>query len=257
MNAEIAADLGNAELHARIVGLRVPGQQPLLLEGDPVKIDATARLDDPARPVEVTASHPLFFLQGQAVTAGKQSAAVEVRLPNVAPFAALGGLELRGSAAANAKFDGYPKAAHLKLDVASVLEPGTQIWAGAVGDRPTLQFSGTFKDGALNVEEMKFSGRAVTLAASGTLSRQSVRARWDAVLPDLSALSAALAGTVTASGSLGGPTTALTLEARLSSTLSVSGSPSESLSAELKVQGLPSAPDRHARRAGNAGRSAA
>jgi translocation and assembly module TamB len=242
LNTDVAADLGNAELHARIVGLRVPGQKFTLLEADPVKIDATARLDDPARPVDMTASHPLFFLHGKAVTAGKQSAAAEVRLPNVAPFAALSGLELRGSATANAKLDADPKGAHFKLDVASVLEPGTQIWAGAVGDRPTLQFSGTFKDSALKLEEMKFSGRAVTLSASGTLSSRSIQARWDAALSDLSAVSAALTGTVTASGSLDGLTTALTVEARLGSTLSVKGSPSESLSAELRVQGLPSAP---------------
>jgi translocation and assembly module TamB len=242
LNADAVADLGNAELHARIVGLIVPGEQPMLLEGEPVKIDASARLDDPARPVDVTASHPLFFLHGHAVTAGKLRATVEARLPDVAPFAALGGLELRGSAAANAKLDGDLKAAHLNLEVASVLEPGKEIWAGAVGDRPTLHFSGTFKDGALNVEDMKFSGRAVTIAASGTLGRQSIKARWEAALPDMSALSADLSGTLTAHGSLDGATTALTAEARLSSTLSVNGSPSENLTAELKVQGLPSAP---------------
>jgi translocation and assembly module TamB len=242
LNADVAADLGNAELHAMIMGIRVPGKRPDLLEDDPVKIDATVRLDDPARRVNMTASHRLFSLRGQAVTAGKHSAAVEVRLPNVAPFAALAGLDMRGSASVNAQVDGYLDAVHLKLDADSVLEPGTEVWAGAVGDRPKLQFSGTIKDGALNVEEMKFSGRAITFSASGSLGRQAIQGRWAAALPDLSAVSAALAGTLTATGSLDGPTTALVAEARLSSTLSVRGSPSETLSAELKLRGLPSAP---------------
>ena len=242
LNADAAADRGNAELHALIVELKIPGGKTEFLEGAPVKIDAAARLDDPARPVNVTASHPLFSLRGQAVTAGKQSASVELRLPNVSPFAAFAGLDLRGSASANAQLDGDFKAAHLKLDAASVLEPGTEIWAGAVGERPTLRFSGTLKDGVLQVEEIKLSGRAMTLSARGSLNRQSIQGRWDAALPDLSALSEDLAGTLTATGSIDGPTTALAVEARASSTVSAHGSPSETLSAELTLRGLPSAP---------------
>jgi translocation and assembly module TamB len=244
LNADAAAEHGNAELHALITRLKIPGQESTLLEEDPVKIDATARLDDPKRQVSVTASHRLFSLQGRAITAGKPSAAVEVQLPNVAPFAALGGLDMHGRASVNAEIDGFPpNAAHIKLDADAVLESGTEMWAGTVGDRPRLQFSGMFKDGALNIEDAKFSGHAITLSASGSLGRQSIRARWEAALSDLSALSTALAGTLSATGSLEGPTTAFTAEARLNSTLSVKGSPSETLTAALDFKGLPSAPN--------------
>jgi translocation and assembly module TamB len=242
LNADAAADLGNAELHAQVKGLKIPGQEAKLLEDDPVKIDATAHLSDPARTVSVTASHRLFSLHGQAITAGKHSAALQLRLPDVAPFAALGGLDLRGSASMNAQIDGFPPdAAHMKLDADAVLEPGKEMWAGALGDHPTLKFSGAYKDGALNVEEMKFSGHAIALSANGSLGRQSIRARWEADLPDLRALSTELAGTLSATGSLEGPTNALTAEAHLSSTLSLRGSPSETLTAAVNLQGLPSA----------------
>ncbi|HEY0799203.1 MAG TPA: hypothetical protein VGD54_00055, partial [Steroidobacteraceae bacterium] len=242
LNADIVADLGKTDLHALVQGLRIPGPQPRLLEADPVKVDASLRLDDPARRIEVTASHRLFTLRGQAVTAGEQSATVEVRLPNVTPFAAFAGQELRGSAVINAQLNGYPAATHIKLDASAALSLGSQIWAGAVGDRAKMEFLGTFKDAALTIDTLKLSGRAVELAANGGIGAGSIKGRWDLTLSDLSTVSPVLAGTLKGSGSVDGPVTALIAEANLSSTLSVRGSQSGTLSAQVKARGLPSAP---------------
>jgi len=49
LTADVAATLGNAELHALVRGLKVPGAQPAASGDDPVKIEASVRLDDPAR----------------------------------------------------------------------------------------------------------------------------------------------------------------------------------------------------------------
>ncbi|MDP9007117.1 MAG: translocation/assembly module TamB domain-containing protein [Pseudomonadota bacterium] len=242
LTADLAANLGNAELHALARGLRIPGAQPRLLEDDPLQIDASVRLDDPARRLEVAASHRLFSLRGQAVTAGEQSATVELRLPNVMPFAAYAAQELRGSALINARLSGYPGALQIKLDASGALIPGAQIWARAVGDRAKLEFSGSFKDAALNIDNLKFSGRTLVLAANGNVSARSIKARWDLALSDLSAVSPVLAGTLNGSGSVQGPLTALAAEASLSSMLSVRGSQSGALTAEVKVSGLPSTP---------------
>jgi translocation and assembly module TamB len=243
LSADIAAKGGNAELHALIKGLRIPGSQPRLLESDPVKIDASARLDDPARRVALTAVHRLISLKGEAVTAGAQSASAEIKLPNIAPFAAYGGLELRGSAVINAQAAGYPAATKLQVDANAALMRGPQFWAGAVGDRARLEFSGVFKDGALAIEKARLSGRAIELSTNGSLDSKSINARWGLSLPDLSVLSATLTGDMQGSGSLQGPLTALAAEANLKSTLSLRGSEPGSLSAQLKVRGLPSAPN--------------
>jgi translocation and assembly module TamB len=242
LKADIAAGRGSVELHALLRGLKIPGPQPRLLEDDPVKIDASMRLDDPARRVELTASHRLFALRGQAVTSGAQSATLELRLPNVTPFAAYAALPLRGTAVINAQLDGYPGATGIKLNAGAALIPGPQAWARAVGDRATLQFAGKLEDGALSIDNMKFSGRAVTLSANGKLSSQSISGRWDAALTDLTAISPILAGSLKAAGSVGGPPTNLGGEANLTSTLSVRGSQNGTLTAALKVRGLPSAP---------------
>jgi translocation and assembly module TamB len=243
VDADIAADGGTAQLHALIKGLRVPGSQPRLLESDPVKIDASVRLDDPARRVTLTAVHRLISLKGEAVTAGAQSATAEIRLPNIAPFAAYAGQELRGSALINVQAAGYPAATQLQLDASAALERGPQFWAGVIGDRARLEFSGVFKDGTLAIDKAKLSGRAIVLSASGSVDAATINARWDLGVSDLSGLSATLDGGLKGSGSLQGPLTALAAEASLKSSLSVRGSERGDLSAELKVRGLPSAPN--------------
>jgi translocation and assembly module TamB len=241
VSADISADRGKADLHALVQGLRVPGSQPRLLEADPLKIDATLHLDNPAHPLELTAAHRLFSLRGQAQISGDKSASLELRLPNIAPFAAYAAQDLRGSAVISANLAGYP-AVHIKLDVNAALTRGRQVWAGTVGDRARLEFSGLLKDNLLEIENAKLTGQAIVLSAAGRVSGQAIDGRWDLSLPDLSTLSAVLAGTLKGSGSVQGPMTALTANATLNSALSVRGSPSGNLSADLKVRDLPSAP---------------
>jgi translocation and assembly module TamB len=243
LTADLAADGGKADLHALIQGLKIPGSQPNLLEADPVKLDASVRLDDPARRMQLTASHRLFGLKGQAVTAGEQSATLELRLPNLAPFAAYAAQDLRGSAVINAQLAGYPAATRIKLDANAALTPGTQIWASALGDHPRLEFSGAFKDDSLLMDNAKLSGRAILLSAGGRISSQAIDGRWELSLPDLSAVSAVLAGNLKGLGTVQGPMSALAADAKLSSTLSVRGSASGDLAADVKVRGLPSAPN--------------
>jgi translocation and assembly module TamB len=243
LNADFDADSGKGALSALVRGLEIPGQQPHLLESDPIRIEASIRLDEPARRLELTASHKLFTARAQAVTAGKQSATLELHLPNLTPFAALGGQDIRGSAVVNAQLDGYPEAPRLRLDATAALNPGAQFWSGAVGDGARLQLSATFKDQALVIESSKIVGRAASLSANGTVGRGNIKARWDLDVSDLSALSPILAGTFKASGSLDGPTTALDAEALMTSSVAVRGSQPGIVSAEMKVRGLPSHPD--------------
>jgi len=243
LNADMTANLGNAELHALVRGLKIPGAQPRLLEDDPVKIEASVRLDDPARRLQLSASHRLFSLRGQAVTRGEQSATVELKLPNVTPFSAYAAEELRGSAVINARLDGYPQATHIKLDASATLIPGAQVWAAALGDRAKLEFSGVLKDDALTIDSLKLTGRTLEVGANGSVSARSIKGRWDLALSDLSVFSSVLAGTLNGSGSAAGAITDLAVEASLNSTLSVRGSPSGTLSAEARVRGLPDTPN--------------
>ena len=252
LNGDFKADSGAAALRLSIGGLRIPGPRPQLLEDSPLKIDATVRLDDPARPLDLSASHRLFALhataEATALLAGRRSLALELKLPNLTELAALAGQNVRGSALVKAQLKDDGSATQLTLDANAALRVGTEIWSGAVGENPALQLSGTLTERAITLENMKFSGRALSLTAGGNMTRAPagqdsiLHARWDLNAADLKALSPALAGTLKASGAMDGPLTAFAGEAQLTSTLAVRDSPSGTISAALKMHGLPSSP---------------
>jgi translocation and assembly module TamB len=185
-------------------------------------------------------------------TANKRSATLELRLLDLAPLAALGGQNVRGSALVKSEVRLDPAATHLTLDARAALQVGTEIWSAAVGDSATLQLSGALTDRAVTLEDMKFTGRAASFAASGEVSRPApgsrspspsiLHTRWNLNVRDMKALSPTLAGTLEASGTADGPLTALAGGAQLTSTLSVRDSPAGTLSASVKVRGLPSSP---------------
>ena len=100
-----------------------------------------------------------------------------------------------------------------------------------------------YADQTLNIAAAKLSGKSLVLSASGSLAQRALKARWGLELTDLSALSAVLAGSAQASGSLDGPLTSLTTQAQLQTTISVRGSPSGVIEAQAKVGGLPATPN--------------
>jgi translocation and assembly module TamB len=256
LTADLTADSGAAALHALVGGLLLPGPEPRLLRDSPLTIDASMRLDQPTRPLVLTAAHRLFSLHAVTdvtpATAGMRSAALELKLPDVTPLAALGGQNIRGSALIKAQLKMEDEATHVTLDATAALDPGTDVWSGAVGDRATLALSGALTGRAVVIDSMKFAGRAVSLTANGEITRpqpgsqnlnpSAVRANWDFMVSDLKLLSPFLSGTLKANGKVAGPSTALAAEAQMSSTLSVRGSPTGTISAAIKLRGLPSAP---------------
>jgi translocation and assembly module TamB len=256
LTADLTADSGAAALHALVGGLLLPGPEPRLLRDSPLTVDASMRLDQTTRPLDLTATHRLFSLHAVTditpATAGERSAALELKLPDLAPLAALGGQNVRGSALVKAQLKIEDGATHVTLDASAALGAGTEVWSGAVGDRATLALSGALTGRAIVLDTLKFTGRAVSLTASGEVTRRqpgspspnssSVRANWDFMASDLKLLSPSLAGTLKANGKVEGPSTALAAEAQMTSTLSVRGSPTSTLSASMKLHGLPSAP---------------
>ncbi len=261
LTADVTADSGKAALQGVIGGLRIAGLKPQLLEDSPLRIDAAMRLQDATRPLDLTASHRLFSLRATTevtpVRADQRTVSLEISLPNLTPLAALGGQNVRGSAAVKAQLRLDREKTALVLDASAALGVGKEFWSSAVGDRATLRLSAALTDQAISVESLKLTGRALSMTASGNISRpaaapqsqdasrqgaQTLRARWELHVSDLKTLLPALAGTLQASGSLNGPTDALTGEAQIASTLALRDSPQGTVSAAIKLRGLPAAP---------------
>ena len=261
VNADVTAGSGKAALQGLVGGLRIAGLKPQLLEDSPLKIDATLRLDDATRPLDVRASHRLFSLhattEATPARADQRTVALDIGLPNLAPLAALGGQNVLGSALVKAQLRSEGEKTGLTLDASAALGAGKEFWSGAVGDRATLRLAGTLTAGEITLESLQVAGRALSISANGAISRvgggsqsqnspkhsgQTLSARWQVNVADLKTLSPALAGTLQGSGSLNGLTDALAVEAKIVSTLALRDSPMGTVTAAIKLRGLPAAP---------------
>jgi hypothetical protein len=142
LNADVASSAGTLVFHAVADGLQIPGPQPRFFADGPLKIGGSLRFSDAARPLELTATHRLFTLNAQAVTAGRQRASLELRLPDLAPFAALMAEDVRGDATVKARLSGDLANSVLALDANVGLSGGKANWLDVLGPRVALQLSG-------------------------------------------------------------------------------------------------------------------
>jgi translocation and assembly module TamB len=246
LDANLTAKDGMLTTRATIAGLVIPGSQPKLFQDSPLSLEGSVNLTDPKRPVELKASHRLFALAGHATTADPLTAQLDLRLPDVAPFAALGGQKVKGDANIKAQITHDAKSTKVTADVNGNIDGGTESWAGLVrGGNTRLQLAGAMTDEKFAIDKLQLEGRAVSLAATGTAARsatQDLDLRLDAALSDLTKLSPALAGTLQLSGKIKGPSNDLSTVADLTSTLSIHGSPQGTVSASIHADGLPKTP---------------
>jgi len=263
--ADLAANAGKLAVHAVAEGLLIPGPGPRFFARDPLKIDASLQLDEASRPLELTATHPWFSLHGHAATAadntGVRRAAIELRLPDLAPFAALAGQNVRGSAAITTHLVHRPNDDAFTLDADVGLTGGTAGWIGFAGPRVALQLSGNLSDESLKIDSVRIVSRALALAASASATRRSrtdgrsdaqsfaakfikdLQARWRLEISDLATVSSDIAGNLKMSGRLNGSPASMAADADLTSRVSVRGSASGTVEASLHARGLPAAPN--------------
>ena len=265
LSADLKASGGNAAAQALVNGLEIPGPKPMLLAADPMKLDASVRLNEPTRPISLFVTHRLFSIRAEATSTGQQGATFDLRLPDVAPLAALAGQDAHGAATIKAQL------VRRRTEVGVTIDAGWQIAAGAagaagwwagLGARLALQVSAAVSADAVSVERMRLTGRAVTFALSGSAHRRAgavsasstarggtiedyidnLQARWNLEIADLGLLSPEFSGELQASGRLSGPPSSLAGDADLTGTLSIGGSPPGAVSAQLHARGLPGTP---------------
>ena len=252
LRADLSASRGGATLDAVVKELVIPGPEPKMFARDPLAIHASMRLNEPARPLLLTATQRLFSLRVQATTAGEQSATLDLHLPDVAPFAVLAGQDAHGDATITAKLARRNADVGVTLEAKIGLSGGTAPWIGVLGNRVALQLSGSLSDTAINVERLQLTGRSLTASMTGSATRpppaasgafiKDLQARWQLKISDLGIIASELAGELEASGRLSGAPTLFVGDAEAKSTLSVRGSPPGTIFAEVQARGLPSAP---------------
>ncbi len=253
LDADIGARAGSLGVRTRVLQLTIPGARPQLLANDPIAIDATLQLDQATRPLHLAAATRLMSLDADAVTAGSQRASLTLRLTDLAALAALTQVDLHGRALVKAELQRDAQGLRVAADATTALvagapPAGAATWLAALGNRPTLRLHGSLNDHAFVLDDLEVAGRTVDLSAGGSAVRSAsgaidrLRVQWALKLSDLGAWSPGLAGTFAASGELAGPATALALQASMSSTLSVHGSPPGRIDGALRARDLSGEP---------------
>ncbi|HEY4210578.1 MAG TPA: translocation/assembly module TamB domain-containing protein [Steroidobacteraceae bacterium] len=245
VNASLKAAGGLLSGHLVLDKVVIPGPNPNLLRESPVTLDATVHMNEGARPLQLTMTHTLFALRANARTAGDRGASVELSLPNLAPLAAMGGQDVKGSSTlkADVAYDG--QVTKLTADAASQIQGGSGPAVSLLRGASRLQVVGEVDDSTVSVSKLLLEGNSLSLSVNGTAQRSGDRklsARVALNLRDLARLSAGMAGDVRVNAKLDGPLADLAANADIASNLSVHGSPSGALTATMTAQGIPHRP---------------
>ncbi|MBV9811728.1 MAG: hypothetical protein JO326_03195, partial [Acetobacteraceae bacterium] len=233
---------GRAALRAIAAGLQVPGPKPDAFASAPVQLTADARLDAPDRPVAFTLTHPLVTLKGNAQTAGTITVAATLGLPDLAPLAAVGGMDLAGHADLDlhGRMAGDSRAA--TLDGHLAITGGVAPAPALVGNDATVGVTASMTGNDVTLSRFAFNGSNASLGASGTLRDNAMSLTWNAALGNLALVAPTLTGALAGGGHIEGPTGNFAATAALQGTLGTAKFPPGPIAVALNAKGLPNAP---------------
>jgi translocation and assembly module TamB len=245
--AKLDGNAGQATLTASIDGIRVPGPKPDLLEASPLTLTARAVLDKADRPVMFTADHKLLALRGEAQTGGDLRLKAHLDLPDLAPLAAVGGVDIQGHTALD--LTGGVTSDPTTGDTTTVALDGTLAVTGGMAPVPGLLgpearigFTAALHGSDIAVSRLTVGGRTVTLAAHGAMTGGVIALDWQTAVSDLSVLAATVQGAFQAQGHVQGATDNLSVQADVNGEVATAGVPRGPIKLALAAQGLPNAP---------------
>ena len=192
--ADLQGNAGQVGLHAVAEALRIPGPDPNVLAATPLTLDASVKLNDPARPATFALSHALLSVNGQARTAAPQDVTADVKLAQLAPFAALGGVDLHGSTDLHLHGSLQGDTTALDADGHISITGGISPAPALIGENATIGVTAQLAGSDLTISRLELAGRTLRLSGHGSRKRRAARRRRSP--PALSDL-AAVAPTVT------------------------------------------------------------
>ncbi|WP_245642196.1 translocation/assembly module TamB domain-containing protein [Neokomagataea thailandica] len=241
-----------AHLTAHILGLRIPGADPTLLAGAPLDADVMAHPFAQGRPVDVHVTHPLFTVGVQAALDPAVQAHIVASLPDLAPLARLGHVDLAGKAGLEADL-ALPKTAQ---DDVHVQGQGTLDIAG--GQPQALHLIG--HDGRFAFDVSQSTARGVTLkhvgldgralhvlldGALGADAAKTLNAHLALGLSDLGQAAPALHGHTDVKADVNGPLADFAVKAGLAGDIGANDVPVGPVALDVEAQHLPAHPQAH------------
>ena len=242
LTADLSGNQGQVKIHAEAAGLQAPLPDPNFLASAPLVLDATAQLDDPARPVTFSLSHPLIAASGKAETAGNPHVAMDLRVPKLAPFTQLAGVDLQGHTAVHIDAKMQDGTNTVVGDGTLSLDSGLAPLPGLIGQDAKVGLTMQQHGQDLTISRMTVDGRTLQLALTGGRVADKLTGNIKASLSDLSVVAPTLSGNVDATVDLAGTMTDLAVNAHAAGDVGAPGVPRGPVTVDAAVHGLPSAP---------------
>ncbi|MEA2740563.1 MAG: translocation and assembly module TamB, partial [Acetobacteraceae bacterium] len=169
--ANVTGNAGAVQLHATVQDLHVPGPRPDILAAAPVTLDVSARLDEPDRPVTFALHHALVSADGVAKTEGVRQVQAHLVLPDLSPFAAIGGVDIRGSTDLDVQ-------AEMKDGTTTATVKGRVGITGGMAPAPALigadgsiDLAASLHGEDITLSRLMVNGKALSVSAQGSLTQ--------------------------------------------------------------------------------------
>ena len=252
LTADLSGNEGQVSVHAAATRLQAPLPDPNFLTGSPLTLDATARLDDPVRPVTFTLAHSLFSAAGRAETAGSPTLAMDLTVPQLGPFTKLAGVELQGHTGVHIDATQLPDSTlTLTGDGTLAMTSGLAPLPGLIGDDAKVGLTMRQHGQDLTISRMTVDGRTVRLALTGGQVAGKLTGAIKGALSDLSVVAPTLVGNVAATVNFSGTQSDLAMNAHAQGDVGAPGVPRGPVTVDIDANGLPSAPSGTIKAAGS------
>ena len=245
LDANLSGNTGQVSLQATAITLRIPGPNPALLTADPLRLEATARLDDPARPVRFTLSHHLLTLAGTALTATDPIIDATLTLPDLTPFAALANTPAAGHTILALHATRSNGATTATIEGALDLTAGPAPTPALLGPGARINLAATMAGPEITLTHGTIDGAAIHLNASGSSKPAGLDLTTTLSLPNLALVAPTIEGDAKLQAHLTGPITDLTLAATLTGDIGAPSIPRAPIQLAATLTGLPAAPTGH------------
>jgi translocation and assembly module TamB len=241
--ARISGNAGHVALDATVTDLVIPGPKPDLFAAAPLRIAATAELQPAERPFTLHLSHPLLDAQGQGSIGDVIQATLALKLPDIAPLAAAGGVDLHGRTALTVTARRAADRTTATVAGTIGIDGGMAPVPGLIGTNATLDAGGSLVGQDIKLDHLHLEGRTIELDAQGGLAAGKLDASYRVGLTDLAVLAPTIAGKLVLNGQASGPPDDVSLTSRIDADLATKGVRSGPLTVELSATGLPARPE--------------
>ena len=239
LSADVSGDKGSLDVDGTATSVRIPGEHPNLFASAPVVVKAHADLTKPSRPVAFQLSHPLATISGNADTGSStQHVSADVTIPQLAPFAALEGEDVRGDA--KVKFTLAQTSGTMAITVDSKLRmEGTSLVTRLLGGTSTIGFAAKIHGTDVTDSHLAIEGAGLRTEAKGEFLGRRLNYAATVRFPDLSRFAKTLSGTLVLSVNVNGPFETASISASGDADMASKGFKRQHIAIGLQATGLP------------------